>query len=566
MPLPIIFIHRGAARHLACAIAQARQSNPGSEIFLLGDCFNRGLIPAKHFWIGDFFGTAGQFYNLYQHRSTNGIEYERFCFQRWFILQEFLEKRGLDACLYLDSDVLLFSNATGEARRFEQYDLTPSHTSPHCMFIHSREKLRKFCSFLMECYSSPELFGRLEKHYLELQARNAPGGVCDMTAFGLYEEMGLGQMADLYPAKDGSAYDHSMSDAGGFEMENGIKKIYWPEKGRPHGRLVANGQMVAFHTLHFQGATKQFMPKHMRLGSLVAALIHCGNRLAYFYGRLFERYKKFRGKYYPRERLHMKYYNFYICHYKKNVERLKYLNSLQMDFQLIADFDREEINMDEMIHPDHGEVLRGQLKQIQYVLKFNEHLAHASKKNQQISAGQIYNSLYRSKEIDSWLNIVSANLSLRSAEVSLFLKHLQALKCFAASSSTNWALIAEDDIVLKDDSLQRLDALVAVIPDPIDYIDVGGGAGLKSEPAFRLLSPEIEGLYLIDPPSSRTTCAYLVSRKFAEKILSTSHQPTMPIDWYLCYLMQLYSAKTCWVEPPIFIHGSEQGYYGSNLR
>ncbi len=263
---------------------------------------------------------------------------------------------------------------------------------------------------------------------------------------------------------------------------------------------------------------------------------------------------------------HHQTFSIFICHYKKNSERLKYLNSLQIDFHSITDFDREEIDMAEMNQPGHGHALFDQLDQIKYMLKFNEHLALASRKNQMISANQIYNSLYKSKDINPWLNAVFTNLKLKPAEASLFLKHLAAWKLFASTQSINWALVAEDDIIFKDDSLSRLNELIAALPGQIDYVDLAGGAGLKPEPAFRWLSPEIEGLYLIDPPSTRTTCAYLINRKFVEKMLSTSHQPGMPIDWYIAYLMQVYSAKTCWIEPPIFIHGSEHGYYGSNLR
>jgi hypothetical protein len=148
------------------------------------------------------------------------------------------------------------------------------------MFINSREKLRKFCSFLLECYSSPELFGRLESHYLALQARQEPGGVCDMTAFALYDELGLARMADLYPVRNGKAYDHAMSisNGGGFMMENGIKKIHWSERREPCGRLAANGEQVVFHTLHFQGGTKQFMTEHLRLDSLRLKASHAWNQ------------------------------------------------------------------------------------------------------------------------------------------------------------------------------------------------------------------------------------------------------------------------------------------------
>jgi hypothetical protein len=277
-PIPIVFIHRGACRYLAGSITQARQSNPDAQIFVLGDRYNAGFRLARHFDAADFGDGAERFRTVYRHRSTHEVEYELFCFQRWFLLQSFLEAQALGACLYLDSDVLLYSDATVQARRFAEFDLTPSQTSPHCMFINRKAGLDHFCAFLMECYTSPELFGRLDTLFLKLQAENRPGGVCDMTAFGLFGSLGRGRVMDLYSIREGGAFDHAMSDANGFEMENGIKRIQWPG-GLPHCRQQPGGQLLRFHTLHFQGSVKRFLRSHVRLSSLRLRLTFQVNRL-----------------------------------------------------------------------------------------------------------------------------------------------------------------------------------------------------------------------------------------------------------------------------------------------
>ena len=290
-PLPIIFIHQGPCRYLAGTITQARQANPLSEIVLLGDRQNAGFLEVRHFQATDFAADARAFQNIYRHRSSHEVEYELFCFQRWFVLRSFLQAQGWDACLYLDSDVLLYSDATRLAQRFLDFDLTPSHTSPHCMFINRRAALDRFCDFLTECYTNPKLWSRLEEHYAKLQASGLPGGVCDMTAFGLFDELGRGKIADLYAPRDEGVFDHSINDPNGFAMRQGIKRMEWRE-GYPHGQRESEGAWLRFHTLHFQGNSKRFLRAHVKLASPRLRFTYQLNRLIAEKGKLLRKWTR----------------------------------------------------------------------------------------------------------------------------------------------------------------------------------------------------------------------------------------------------------------------------------
>jgi hypothetical protein len=292
--LPIIFIHRGACRYLPASIAQARQSSPGSEFFVLGDRFNAGFCGARHFESAAYWDMAEKFAAVYQHRSSHEVDYELFCFQRWFVLLSFMRSRQLEACLYLDSDVLLFADATGEARVFEGCDVTLSLTSPHCLFFNRRESLERFCNFVMECYTTPALFAVLEEEFTSRQARNAPGGVCDMRVFGLFEKMGRGKAGDLREIRDGATYDHAMGQSNGYEMRNGIKRVEWRD-GRPWCRQEATGEMVRFNALHFQGSTKRFMHAHLRIASPKLKLLLLANRVMAERGKLWQKIRGRRG-------------------------------------------------------------------------------------------------------------------------------------------------------------------------------------------------------------------------------------------------------------------------------
>ncbi len=113
MSLPIIFIHKGNSWYLPYIFLQAKLTNPSSHLYLLGDEDTRhfnGIL--KHSNLSDYSTASQALLNVYKHKSTLSWEFEYFCISRWFVLYEFLVAKGIDQCLYIDSDVLLFCNAT----------------------------------------------------------------------------------------------------------------------------------------------------------------------------------------------------------------------------------------------------------------------------------------------------------------------------------------------------------------------------------------------------------------------------------------------------------------------
>jgi GR25 family glycosyltransferase involved in LPS biosynthesis len=70
----------------------------------------------------------------------------------------------------------------------------------------------------------------------------------------------------------------------------------------------------------------------------------------------------------------------------------------------------------------------------------------------------------------------------------------------------------------------------------------------------------------MDPPRSRCSDSYFISRQ-AAKVISEAVQPfSMPIDWELGYQLHLHRMKVYWWEPPLVRQGSETGLYRSEVR
>ena len=101
---PIIVLHKGSSDYLKICLAQAKFSNPNSRIILLGDETNETLakqVGAEHYLICNYFSKALEFEKIYKHYSTNSYNFELFCFQRWFVVDEFINSEGLDKFLHI---------------------------------------------------------------------------------------------------------------------------------------------------------------------------------------------------------------------------------------------------------------------------------------------------------------------------------------------------------------------------------------------------------------------------------------------------------------------------------
>jgi hypothetical protein len=261
-PIPIVFIHQNVGAHLAYSLKQARHSNPESSIFLLGDETNNRYAGVEHRNFGDYFAEADAFGRVYTHFSTHTRSFELICFQRWFILKEFLIAHRIEKCVYLDSDVMLYANVTGEIAKFDRFDFTLCWNTIGCVFfLNNRDGLIKLCDFMMDIYTKKSRYhyDRMAAHFAARQHNALPGGACDMTALQLYSEVNFGTVGEASHIIDGSVYDPDINMPNpGFEMADNIKKVWW-EGGLPYGTYSRTGEKIRFNSLHFNGRSKALM-------------------------------------------------------------------------------------------------------------------------------------------------------------------------------------------------------------------------------------------------------------------------------------------------------------------
>ncbi|OHD15202.1 MAG: hypothetical protein A2086_11735 [Spirochaetes bacterium GWD1_27_9] len=260
MAIPIIFVHKSNSDYLKYTLSQAKYFNPESPIILIGDDTNDKYKFVKHYNINDYFESANDFASIYKHLSFNEYNYELFCFQRWFIIKDFIIKNNIDDFLYLDSDVLLFCNINKEFVKYKSYDFTIcKELSPPYTYFSSKDKLINFCEYIKSLYTDEKMHERLLKKFKKHQDEKLSGGVCDMTAFYEYNKDFSENVFDLNKEIDGSIFDNNFNFSEGFEIDKkfNVKKIYWKRR-IPYGKRKVDNKLIKFNGLHCQGGSKNF--------------------------------------------------------------------------------------------------------------------------------------------------------------------------------------------------------------------------------------------------------------------------------------------------------------------
>ena len=186
MSWPILFINLGQSKHLPYCAISAKLHNPESPVYIISDQELGVDIPnsvVSRLDLADFQTGAGEFRKVYKHLSVNEKWYESLCFERWFILRDFLKVTGNKQALMLDSDVMLFSNAEKEAREMGEFEFTLSMgCCPHCCFMNSASALDQICEYFLFFYSEAnrDFFEECKARYETGPERGEIYNLCDM--------------------------------------------------------------------------------------------------------------------------------------------------------------------------------------------------------------------------------------------------------------------------------------------------------------------------------------------------------------------------------------------------
>lgn len=308
MSLPIVFIHTGYSSYLEFTLRQAKHTNPDSDLILLGDESNNRFDFITHVNMKDCFGQANEFAKVYQHYSTNTYEYELFCFQRWFVLEEYLLSKGYEEVFVCDSDIMLYSNISDVVNsNYSDIDIGVVYnaTKNHVCIGLSYWKV-KYLKYLNECmleiYKNKDCLNQMKSLWSEEVARHGVGSISDMRAAKKFylEYMARIKIISFEEIKDNSIFENNINESSSFEpneyeMRLGKKKLSWKNK-RPYGNNLIKGKLIRFNSLHFQGpakflTSKYYTGKHFKGKFMLDGKFKVLSFLAFWYKILKIRYR-----------------------------------------------------------------------------------------------------------------------------------------------------------------------------------------------------------------------------------------------------------------------------------
>lgn len=271
--MDIIFLSYGNPDYLKYVLTQCAETNKDANIHLLGDKSNYGYKGITHHLIDDYKQSGEAFTKEYIHLSTNIEKFERFCFERWFYINEFIKKQNIKQAIIIDSDVLLYDEVASDMDFFSKYDMSlyfnesAFTASAGQTFVYDTKIIDDFCNFLLTSYKEKDqFFDKAKQHYTKLQSASRTGGVCDMTYFYFFYLENEHRILDLHtPLPNNNYYDLSFITSETPKVDfkknkQGMKHIEWEGK-IPYGYLVPSNQKIKFQCLHFQGDQKQYIPE-----------------------------------------------------------------------------------------------------------------------------------------------------------------------------------------------------------------------------------------------------------------------------------------------------------------
>jgi len=156
--------------------------------------------------------------------------------------------------------------------------------------------------------------------------------------------------------------------------------------------------------------------------------------------------------------------------------------------------------------------------------------------------------------------------------VSLLLKHIYAYKQII--DNYDEALILEDDIILCDDFMNKLNLYLTQLPKDYDMLFLGDGCDLHI-PNNQL----VKDIYIYKKchyPTiwggngvSRCSDSYIVNKKCAIQLyeyFNLNKIINLPIDWWINESSSYNNFNVYWAEPTIITQGSRNGVFQQSYK
>jgi len=293
---PLIFVHYGPSAYLRHTLSAARQSNPAKKIYFLGDEDNRRFCPQgvdfvhlREFSLGaklrDFRAVFRPIQGA-KHRFNKHGGVERwlgFVFERWFIVEDFVQSAGIARFWTFDSDTMV----TGELSRREPR-LAPYAATQQCRgcclngLINSVSLLGNYTAWMISLFRDSKFLemqqSRLQQH--EGLAFN------EMDAWQHYRDGNNIATCSLGEERNGEVFDDALAIIDGYEVSGEkvlgrtpVKKLMLDARGAVFALRAADRAPVRMVTLNLSWLPdflyRRLLPFCLPAGDFVFDASHC---------------------------------------------------------------------------------------------------------------------------------------------------------------------------------------------------------------------------------------------------------------------------------------------------
>ncbi|CAN5788036.1 hypothetical protein BH09VER1_BH09VER1_18550 [soil metagenome] len=259
--LSIVFAHRAPADYLLYTVAQLRATNPEADIHVLLDYEDPFVSRyAKVASIFDYLPDVREFERDWVNFSSLGYHYECFCSQRWLILRNYALAHGLRRFIYLDSDVMTYSNLEADLAPFAAHPISYAGGSAHTLFVEDFDCFVEFCQFLMNRYRDASSLQEMHQQYRLHKERTPHGGISDMSHWVAFERKLGRSFGNLTATNEGVVVSTHSKISNPVTKQLEAVDFAWKE-GRPFAQDRYSNEFVRYSTVHYQGSFKYLIAR-----------------------------------------------------------------------------------------------------------------------------------------------------------------------------------------------------------------------------------------------------------------------------------------------------------------
>ena len=160
---------------------------------------------------------------------------------------------------------------------------------------------------------------------------------------------------------------------------------------------------------------------------------------------------------------------------------------------------------------------------------------------------------------------------VKKSMISLMNKHFYVYKLI--SEKYEHALILEDDVILNNNFIYKLNYYMRQLPKNFDMLFIGDGCNLHIEKHKLIPNKNIYEKCLYPTKwggdgASRCSDSYIISKNCANKLCkyinNLKYKIKLPSDWWLNVASRDNNFKVYWAEPTIVTQGTQNGLFRSS--